>query len=61
LLYYDDKKNEINSEQVSIIFGQNFVISFQEKEGDVFNPIRERIRTGKGRIRKMGLIILPIV
>jgi magnesium transporter len=54
MLYYNDKTNEINSEQVSIIFGQNFVISFQEKEGDVFNPIRERIRTGKGRIRKMG-------
>lgn len=43
-----------NSEQVSIIFGQNYVISFQEREGDVFNPIRDRIRTGKGRIRKMG-------
>ena len=54
MLYYDDKTNEINSEQVSIIFGQNYVISFQEKEVDVFNPIRERIRTGKGRIRKMG-------
>ena len=54
MLYYDDKTNEINSEQVSIIFGKNYVISFQEKEGDVFNPIRERVRTGKGRIRKMG-------
>jgi len=54
MLYYEDKANEINYEQVSIIFGQNFVISFQEKEGDVFNPIRERIRTNKGRIRKMG-------
>jgi len=54
MLYYDDKTNEINSEQVSIIFGQNYVISFQEKEVDVFNPIRERIRTGKGRVRKMG-------
>jgi len=54
MLYYDEKTTEINSEQVSIILGQNYVISFQEKEGDVFNPIRERIRTGKGRIRKMG-------
>jgi len=54
MIYYDDITNEIISEQVSIIFGQNFVISFQEKEGDVFNSIRERIRTGKGRIRKMG-------
>ncbi|MCG2737718.1 MAG: hypothetical protein L6282_15145, partial [Candidatus Methanoperedenaceae archaeon] len=54
MLYYNEKINEINTEQISIIFGQNFVISFQEREGDVFNPIRDRIRTSKGRIRKMG-------
>ncbi len=54
MLYYDEKDNEIKAEQVSIIFGSNFVISFQESERDVFNPIRERIRNGKGRIRKMG-------
>lgn len=54
MLYYEDRTKKINSEQISIIFGRNFVISFQEKEVDVFNPIRERIRTGKGRIRKMG-------
>jgi len=46
--------NEIVSEQVSIILGSNFVISFQESEGDVFEPVRERLRQGKGRIRKMG-------
>lgn len=45
---------EIISEQVSIIFGKNFVISFQEGCGDVFNTIRERIRNNKGRIRKEG-------
>ncbi|MDO9576219.1 MAG: magnesium/cobalt transporter CorA [bacterium] len=54
MLYYDEKDNEIKAEQVSIIVGSNFVISFQESEGDVFNPIRERLRNGKGRIRKMG-------
>jgi magnesium transporter len=37
-----------------LILGSNLVISFQERKGDVFNPVRERIRTGKGRIRKMG-------
>jgi magnesium transporter len=42
-------------EQVSILLGSNFVISFQEGgEGDVFNPIRDRIKNGKGRITKMG-------
>lgn len=48
----DDDK--ICSEQVSIILSKNFVVTFQETEGDVFNIIRERIRTAKGRIRKMG-------
>jgi magnesium transporter len=46
--------HEIVMEQISLIVGRNFVFSFQETEGNVFDPIRERIRTGKGRIRKMG-------
>jgi len=54
MLMFDEVKKEIISEQVSLIFGSNYVISFQESEGDVFNPIRERIRNAKGRIRKMG-------
>jgi len=53
MLYYDEKDNEVKSEQVSLILGSNFVISFQEQEGDVFNYVRERIRSEKGRIRKM--------
>ncbi len=52
MLYHDEA--EIEAEQVSLILGSNFVISFQEREGDVFDPIRERIRQGKGRIRKAG-------
>jgi len=55
MIYYDEKENEIKAEQVSIILGTNFVISFQEKGGDVFNPVRERVRKNKGRIRKMKL------
>lgn len=54
MLYYDDKEKEVSAEQFSFILGPNFVISFQERVGDVFNPIRERIRNAKGRIRKMG-------
>jgi len=53
-LEYNHRKDEIESDQISIILGQNFVFSFQEKEGDTFDPLRERIRTGKGRIKKMG-------
>jgi magnesium transporter len=51
MLYSDENKDEIEIEQVSIILGSNFVISLQEYEGDVFDPIRERIRKSKGRIR----------
>ncbi len=54
MLTYDKDDVTIDSEQVSIILGSNFVISFQEREGDVFNPIRERIQQNKGRIRKTG-------
>ncbi|ODS39324.1 MAG: magnesium and cobalt transport protein CorA [Candidatus Altiarchaeales archaeon WOR_SM1_86-2] len=54
MLDYDENKDEIKSEQVSLILGSNYVISFQESVGDVFDPARERIRNGKGRMRKMG-------
>jgi magnesium transporter len=51
---YDGQSSEMEVEQVSLILGHKFVISFQEKPGDVFDPIRERIRDNKGRIRRMG-------
>jgi magnesium transporter len=55
MLYGSDPNRLVEAEQVSLILGSNFVISFQEgKEGDTFNPVRERIRNGKGQIRKMG-------
>jgi magnesium transporter len=54
MLSYDEKTEEIKAEQVSLVWGRNFLISFQEFEGDVFDTIRDRIRNSKGRIRKMG-------
>ena len=51
---FDDESSEIRSEQVSLILGPTFVISFQEEEGDVFDPVRRRLRNHKGKIRKMG-------
>jgi magnesium transporter len=46
---------DIVTEQTSIILGANFVISFQEgTNGDIFAPIKERIRNGKGKLRSMG-------
>jgi magnesium transporter len=55
MLDFDPQSLEIVSEQVSIVLGRNYVISLQEgREGDLFEPLRERIRNGKGRIRKLG-------
>lgn len=69
MLYYDeeeDRKSQdeededdlgdtnLDMDQVSIILGPNFIISFKEKEVDVFNPLRDRLRMAKGKIRKQG-------
>lgn len=54
MIDFDGKKREIVTEQVSLVLGTNFVLSFLEDPGDVFDPVRERIRKSKGRIRKMG-------
>ena len=55
MLHFDDASRSVVTEQVSIILGRNYVISFQEgKQGDVFDPIRERLRNNKGLLRKMG-------
>jgi magnesium transporter len=54
MLYFDENAGESCAEQVSMLLGENYVISFQERGGDVFEPVRERIRKNKGRIRKCG-------
>lgn len=53
MLRYDEEKKRVSGEQISIILGSNYVLSFQEMEGDVFDPVRERIRAGRGRARKL--------
>lgn len=55
MVAYDDTNDSIDTEQVSLLVGPNYVISFQEgKEGDVFDTVRERIRAGRERIRRSG-------
>lgn len=55
MMRYDEAKGLIKSEQLSMILGKSFVLTFQEQPGDVFEPVRERIRKQKGRIRKVGI------
>lgn len=54
MIHYKDDIGNLDVEQVSLIFGSDYVISFQEREGDLFDSVRERICNGKGRIRKSG-------
>jgi magnesium transporter len=51
---YDPANIAISSEQVSIILGHNFVLTFQERPTGSFDPIRERLRTNRGLIRDAG-------
>jgi magnesium transporter len=52
MVHYDADQNSVAVEQLSTVIGQNWLITFQEREGDVFTLIRDRLRKGVGRIRK---------
>lgn len=54
MLFFDPETESLTSEQVSLILGSTYVFSFQEREGDVFEPVRQRLRAGKGKLRTMG-------
>ncbi|HNX48080.1 MAG TPA: magnesium/cobalt transporter CorA [Methanomassiliicoccales archaeon] len=54
MIYRGDNGKEVTYEQLSIVMGKNYVLTFQEREGDVFNSIRERVKGNKGRLRKSG-------
>ncbi len=68
--FFEDKKNitiivkaifesktdhSIVTEQISFVIGKNYLLSFQEREGDHFEPVRERLRKSIGRIRSTGV------
>ena len=55
MMRYDEERKFVNSEQLCLILGENYLLTFQERPGDVFDPVRERIRKQKGRIRKTGI------
>jgi len=51
---YNAEDRHIDTEQVSLVLGKYFVLSFQEREGDIFEPLRSRISNSKGKVRKAG-------
>jgi magnesium transporter len=53
MMKFNEAANSVEIEHASLILGGNYVISFIEDEGDVFDEVRDRIRSAKGRIRSM--------
>ncbi len=57
---WDTTIDKFETEQITFILGENFLLCFQEIEGDLFNPIRERIKLkGKGyrKTKKIGILL----
>ncbi len=53
MLHYTEEGEFVN-EHVSLVLGKNYVITFQEADGDVFDSLRDRLENSKGRIRNAG-------
>ncbi len=55
MLYFNEKDSAVETEQISIVLGKNFVISFQEDDTrDVFNPLRDRMKVNNTKVRQNG-------
>lgn len=54
MIRYDAEKKTLDTEQISLVLLPNMVITFQERPGDVLDPLRQRIERSKGRIRHEG-------
>jgi len=54
MLSFQEETLAVRSEQLSLILGPGWVLTFQERYGDVFEPVRERLRSAHGRIRQRG-------
>lgn len=55
MLYYNNDTTSVEQEQISIVLGKNYVISFQEDaHRDVFNPLRDRIKIPNSKLRQNG-------
>lgn len=61
VLNYNESISRITGDQVSVVLGSDYVVTFQEKRGHHFDAVRERIRSGKGRIRQSGADYLAYV
>ena len=61
MLYFNEEQSSVETEQISIILGKNFVISFQEDANrDVFNSLRDKIKLSGSKVRVQGADFLSI-
>ncbi|WP_321370810.1 magnesium/cobalt transporter CorA [uncultured Draconibacterium sp.] len=54
ILHQEEGSTRIHAEQITLVLGENYVLTLQERKGDVFDVVRERIRKCKGRVRSSG-------
>lgn len=54
MVTWDEESMQVEVEQVSMVLFPKVLITFQERPGDLFEPVRQRLRKGKGRLRKEG-------
>ncbi|MEP6713094.1 MAG: magnesium/cobalt transporter CorA [Ferruginibacter sp.] len=55
MLYFNEAHSSVETEQISIVLGENFVLSFQEDETrDAFNPLRDKIKIAGSKVRQNG-------
>ena len=55
MLYFNEKDSAVETEQISIVLGKNFVLSFQEDASkDVFDPLREKLKVSNTKVRQQG-------
>lgn len=56
-----DKNEQVNSEQISIVLGHNFIVSFEEFEDDTFKQVRERIKKGRFAKRDADYVMYSLI
>ncbi|MGB2965085.1 MAG: magnesium/cobalt transporter CorA [Anaerolineales bacterium] len=54
MLTWSEESSQVEAEQISLLLGENYLVTFQDLEKDVFDPVRKRIREGKGRLTSGG-------
>jgi magnesium transporter len=54
VLLFKEEKRILSSDQITMVMGKNLVLTFQENIGEFFNPVRERLRQNKGKLRVSG-------